>query len=200
MMRSRRFLVTAVALVAFVAFASASVSVVGTWKGKIYVDLSTVDKGSMELAHAESRERMTLRLNADRSFRLTVLPAKGRTRVLDGTWANSGTVLALTAKEENGRPAGHRTVEAWAKFVRLDRAGVGILHWTKGREHEGRGWEGIGTLTQPNGRSRANTTYRWAKAWWTCCKDSWNIDPGGCPSLYCTPEWLSGDTLVREGP
>ena len=97
--------------------ASAAVDVVGTWSGKISVDVKklaemTAGKGAPQGAAAEkaitdslAKIHMTLTISAGGAFSMTAPEAPGRNRTVRGKWTLSGQVVTLAPDKLPGQTA-----------------------------------------------------------------------------------------------
>lgn len=106
----------------FLAIASIAQSgVLGTWKGKISIDMTKMPKmEAAEKAKVEEQMKavlskmvMTLVFKADKTFTVTVknLPGKTGDQSAGGTWKQTGNKIAMTTTTENGKPAKKKEVQ-----------------------------------------------------------------------------------------
>ena len=116
---TRALLVPALAAVALIAFAQSGV--LGTWKGKVTVNVAKLPKvdgkeGQKMIEQMKamlSKMTMTLVMKPNKTFTVTVsnLPGKAANQSAGGNWTQAGTKVTLTTTTENGKPAKKKEVQ-----------------------------------------------------------------------------------------
>lgn len=129
MSNAKRILTAAVVLTAFVTTTFAATNVVGTWTGRIILDMSKMPKPTnpqqqqtmKKMMDQLAKMRITLKLKANKSFSVSA-PAGpgGKPQTGEGTWTQSGQTVTITVKTENGKPATGQSAQPQALSLSKD--------------------------------------------------------------------------------
>jgi hypothetical protein len=133
--------VVAAAVLLIATAAVAGTNVVGAWKGKVEMDLSSLPKAQnaqqqqmMDKMMAQVKKMViNLTLKGNKTFTMSAVaaPPDGKTHTMTGSWSQKGNKITMVGKTEDGKPATDKdktqtlTVNPNGKSMSLDMPGGG---------------------------------------------------------------------------